>query len=67
MIYKTRHVFVVGDQRFELDHITSPREAWLLEAELVDLDDPLALPDFLPATTEVTHDRSWRNRAIATR
>lgn len=62
---KTRYIFVEGDHRFELDELHEPVTAWLLEAELVAVGDPVHVPAWLPATREVTNDRSWRNRSLA--
>lgn len=65
-VTKTRRVFVVGNQRFELDELHSPVTGWLLEVELITTDDPVAVPAFLGPVTEVTDDPAWRNRSLAT-
>lgn len=65
VLRKTRYIFIEGDHRFELDEVHEPVTAWLLEAELVAVGDPVHVPQWLPATRDVTDDRAWRNRALA--
>jgi CYTH domain-containing protein len=64
-VHKRRHVFVHDGQRFELDELLEPRQAWLLEVELASPDDEVRLPDFLVIDREVTDDPGWRNAVIA--
>lgn len=64
-VTKRRHVFVHDGQRFELDELLRPRQAWLLEVELAGRDDEVRLPPFLSVEREVTDDPAWRNAAIA--
>lgn len=66
-VKKTRYVFVENGQRFELDHLYEPKEAWILEAELASFASPLSVPAWLGDLTEVTDDPAWRNSAIALR
>ncbi len=67
VIRKRRHRFTWDGQRFELDQFLEPVEAWLLEIELVGVDDEVRLPPFLAVEREVTDDPAWRNAAIARR
>jgi CYTH domain-containing protein len=65
VIRKRRWCFVDGGQHFELDHLIAPVDAWLLEAELVTVDDTVHLPKTLDVSGEVTDDPAWRNGALA--
>lgn len=66
-IVKTRHLFVHGNHRFELDEFHEPFEGWLMEVETADVDARVELPSWLGKVDEVTADRRWRNFAIAGR
>lgn len=64
-VSKTRHVFVQGASRFELDELHGPLAAWLLEVEVPELSTPVAIPAELGPVREVTAERAWRNAALA--
>jgi CYTH domain-containing protein len=40
-------------------------DLWVLEAEVVDADRPVLLPEWLGPMTEVTDLPAWKNRALA--
>jgi CYTH domain-containing protein len=42
-------------------------ECWLLEAELEDLHQPVALPSFVGEAREVTDEPGYTNAALARR
>lgn len=65
VIRKRRFCFVRGSQHFELDHLTEPVDAWLLEAELITADTEVTVPAELAIAGEVTADPRWRNATIA--
>jgi CYTH domain-containing protein/predicted ATPase len=65
-IEKTRYCFVWEDQYFELDSFQNPKGLTLLEIELTDEHGAFTLPGFLKGElTDVTHDPSYSNYAIA--
>jgi CYTH domain-containing protein len=64
-VRKRRHVFVHDGQRFELDELLHPRQAWVLEVELGSVRERVRLPDWLDVEREVTADPAWHNAAIA--
>lgn len=65
IIRKQRHCFVHAGQHFELDVFSHPRRLWVLEAELLTVDQPVTLPKALPALVEVTGDPAWSNATLA--
>ena len=64
-IVKTRWCFVHGGQHFELDHLISPVDLWMLEAELVEPHQAVTPPESLGSLREVTEDPAYRNSALA--
>lgn len=67
-IEKERYVFVWEHQRFELDQFLAPtRGLTLLEAEVHDVNENIALPPFVPVVREVTEDAQYTNAQLALR
>lgn len=64
-VRKTRWSFVENGQHFELDHITSPVNLWVLEAELAEPDQEVQPPASLGELQEVTGDRAYSNATLA--
>jgi CYTH domain-containing protein len=67
IIKKSRCCFPYKHQYFELDVFEEPCRMTLLEHELLDENDPTALPPFLGNAKDVTNDPSYSNFAIASR
>lgn len=67
VVEKVRHAFTFAGLRFELDHLRAPVECWLLEVELDELRQPVALPSFVGPVREVTDERGYTNAALARR
>jgi CYTH domain-containing protein/predicted ATPase len=70
VVRKSRYCFVHNNQYFELDEFISPPRArgmWVLEVELLGIDDPVDLPPFLDVGKEVTGDSLYLNYEIARR
>lgn len=65
VITKTRYCFVYEGHYFELDHIRTPRELWVLEVELSDESATITLPDALEIVREVTGEHAFNNAEIA--
>lgn len=67
-IEKIRYCFIWKNQYFELDSFRNPQGLTLLELELTNENDAIALPDFLEGhLTDVTDDPHYTNYAIAER
>jgi CYTH domain-containing protein len=70
-IYKTRHTFMWGGWKWELDYFTSFTDELsglkILEIELPDLQTPVTIPPFIEVEREVTTDPAYTNRALAER
>ena len=64
-IRKTRHCFALGGTYYELDEFKSQPGLWLLEIELGEEDEAVAIPAVLGSVTEVTGDSSYGNRSLA--
>lgn len=65
-IKKERICFVWENQYFELDIIQQKKEPlYLLEIELTEENESVALPDFIRIQKEVTDDPRYANRALA--
>lgn len=65
---KNRYCFIYKNQYFELDVLISPewaRGMWLLEVELLDVNDLVELPPFLEIEKEVTDDPTYSGYEIA--
>ena len=70
VVRKHRYCFVYSNQYFELDTFISPqwaRGTWILEHELLNINDPINLPPFLDIEKEVTADHAYSNYGIAKR
>jgi CYTH domain-containing protein len=67
VIQKERFYFVHNNQYFELDRFLNVPGSVLLEAELTEENDYLAIPPFCDVVREVTDEPFWRNREIARR
>lgn len=67
VVEKVRRSFAYGGLRFELDHLVSPVDCWLLEVELDDLHQDVVVPPFLGAAREVTDEPGFTNAALARR
>ena len=67
-IRKKRTCFVWEGRYFEMDEFDDrPSPLATLEVELADIDDPVALPPFLPIVRELTGDPEFSNRRLARR
>lgn len=64
-IKKTRYCFVHEGHYFELDVFPFWNDKSLMEIELLDENEPFALPPFVTVIEEVTHDKRYRNSALA--
>ncbi len=64
-ITKTRWCFVYKNQFFELDHIESPIDLWLLESELLSKDDWVELPHHIGTIVDVIGNKTFTNKSIA--
>ncbi len=68
-IAKIRVCFILGDQRFELDHFVSKDPELdgliLLEAEVSDISAPIVLPPWLDIGKEVTGDDRYSNYQLS--
>ncbi len=64
---KRRLCFVWKDQHFELDIFESPhcRGVHILEIELLDENDPVAIPSFIRVQKEVTDDPAFSSFTLA--
>ena len=65
IIRKNRHCFVYENQYFELDFFLEPPGLCILEIELTEENDTLALPPFVSVDKEVTDDSSYFNYNIS--
>lgn len=64
-VKKTRYCFAAYGLYFELDHIHSPRELWLLEVELTEDNAEVHIPEVLCVEREVTQDPGFKNAELA--
>lgn len=65
-IEKRRINFFWQEQCFEVDLFQKPRnDLFLMEAEVTDISGPLPLPPFIEVIKEVTGDKAYSNKAIA--
>ena len=64
-IKKTRYCFVYEGHYFELDVFPFWNDKSLMEIELLDENEPFSLPPFVTVIEEVTHDKRYRNSALA--
>jgi len=64
-IVKTRYCFVYGSHYFELDVYPFWDDKAVLEIELLDENEAFDLPPFITVLEEVTHDKRYRNSALA--
>jgi CYTH domain-containing protein len=64
-VKKTRYCFAAYGLYFELDHIYSPQELWLLEVELTEDNTEVHIPEVLRVEREVTEDPGFKNAALA--
>lgn len=70
VVRKHRYCFVYKNQYFELDRFISPewaKDMWILEVELLNIDDPVEPPSFLNVAKEVTDDPNFATYEIARR
>ena len=66
-IRKLRYLFTFAGQGFELDHILSPVNLWLLELELAFPDQAVKVPRLLGELREVSTEPGYSNSALARR
>lgn len=67
-VVKTRWVVPYAGRTWEVDHLVSPRELWLMEVELpaaADVEAALELPPFAHDVREVTGDVAYSNKNLA--
>lgn len=64
-IHKQRYLFETGAAKWELDHLTSPVDVWLLEIELPSEHSPVFVPEMFGPVREVTFVKGFSNRRIA--
>ncbi len=66
-IVKTRFIFYINGQKYEVDCFLRPQVSWSakLECEMADLSAPLTIPRFLGRYKEVTGDERHSSRGIA--
>lgn len=65
IIRKVRTCFVHADQYFEYDRFLDPAGLHLLEIELTDRNDTIAIPGFIRVLREVTDDPAYKNATLA--
>lgn len=65
VIKKVRRVFLYEEQTFELDLFPFWSDRAILEIELSDELDSVALPPFIHVIREVTDDERYKNHSIA--
>lgn len=65
IVYKTRHLFYIGAQSYEIDAYPQKNRSCILETELPSEDCEVRIPDFLHVIREVTGDRRYANAALA--
>lgn len=65
VIRKDRYCFPYNHQYFELDVLSEPAQVVLLEIELSNENDPIALPPFLSGAEDVTDNPRYTNFGIA--
>ena len=65
IISKDRYCLVWQSAYFELDVFPFWQDKALLEIELLSETQPYALPDFVKLIREVSHERTYRNKALA--
>jgi CYTH domain-containing protein len=62
---KTRWLFSYEGRTWELDQFHLPADLWLLEIELDDENEEVSPPPFLSVEAEVTHDRRFSSKKLA--
>ena len=62
---KTRHTFVRGEQRFEVDVYPEWTRTAILETELVSRLTEVDMPDFIEVIAEVSGDKRYTNAAMS--
>lgn len=67
VVEKVRRPFTYAGVRFELDHLVSPVECWLLEVELDELRQAVVIPPFVGGVREVTDQPGFTNASLARR
>ena len=65
IVYKTRYLFYIGDQSYEIDVYPQKNRSCILETELPSEDCEVEIPDFLRVIREVTGDRRYTNASLA--
>lgn len=65
IVYKTRHLFYIGNQSYEIDIYPQKNRSCILETEIPSEECAVTLPDFLHVIREVTGDRRYTNASIA--
>lgn len=66
-ITKTRYCFPYGGLYFELDHLHTPRDLWVLEVELTEDTVEVRWPGEISVEREVTTERVFKNSELARR
>ncbi len=64
-IRKTRYTFRYADQTIELDVFSFSKHLAIVEVELPEEGTAVELPDFMAIIKEVTHDKNYKNHALA--
>lgn len=65
IVYKTRHLFYINGQSYEIDVYPQKNRSCILETELPSEESEVILPDFLHVIREVTGDRRYTNASLA--
>ena len=64
-IAKVRYCIAYGKHYFELDVYPFWTDKAVMEIELLDENEPFELPPFVTVLADVTHDKRYRNSALA--
>lgn len=65
IVYKTRHLFYIGTQSYEIDVYPQKNRSCILETEIPSEECEVTLPAFLHVIREVTGDRRYSNASLA--
>lgn len=65
IVYKTRYLFYIGEQSYEMDVYPQKNRSCILETEIPSEECEVLLPDFLHILREVTGDRRYSNASLA--